>query len=114
QTKGNADTSNLNQPSDLFVYKNELFVADGYGNRRVIVFDADTGAYKRMFGAFGNTPEGDRLPPPGGTAGRGGRGGAAAPIDASILQNPQFQLPHSAAVSNDGFVYVADRSARRV
>ena len=31
-------------------------MADGYGNRRVIVFDADTGAFKRMWGAFGNMP----------------------------------------------------------
>ena len=30
---------------------NEVYVADGYGNRRVIVFDADTGAYKRHWGA---------------------------------------------------------------
>jgi len=35
---------------------NELFVADGYGNHRVIVFDADTGAFKRMWGAFSNKP----------------------------------------------------------
>jgi hypothetical protein len=44
QSKGNQDTSNLNRPADAFVYAktNELFVADGYGNRRVIVFDADT------------------------------------------------------------------------
>lgn len=116
QTKGNADTANLNQPADLFVYKDELFVADGYGNRRVIVFNADTGAFKRLFGAFGNTPEGDRLPPPpgAGAAGRGGRGRGAAAIDASVVQNPQFELVHSAAVSNDGLVYVADRSSRRV
>ena len=44
--------------ADVFVYPptNELFVSDGYGNKRVIVFDADTGAYKRMWGAFGNEP----------------------------------------------------------
>ena len=38
---------------------NELYVADGYGNHRVIVFDADTGAFKRMWGAFGNKPVDD-------------------------------------------------------
>lgn len=40
QSKGNADTQNLNRPADTFLYAktNELFVADGYGNRRVIVF----------------------------------------------------------------------------
>ena len=43
---------------------NELFVADGYGNRRIIVFDADTGKFKRMWGAFGNVPTDDaaRIP----------------------------------------------------
>ena len=48
----------VNKPADVFVYAktNEVFVADGYGNRRVIVFDADTGAFKRMWGAFGNAP----------------------------------------------------------
>ena len=35
---------------------NELFVADGYGNHRVIVFDAGSGAYKRHWGANGRPP----------------------------------------------------------
>ncbi len=50
RSRGNADTENLNQPADTFVHAatNELFVADGYGNRRIIVFDADTGRFKRM------------------------------------------------------------------
>ena len=53
------------QAADTFVHAptNELFVADGYGNRRVVVFDADTGAFKRMWGAFGNEPL-DKVPPP--------------------------------------------------
>ena len=48
-SKGNADTKNVHQSADVFVWPktNEAFVADGYGNRRVIVFDADTGAFKR-------------------------------------------------------------------
>ena len=36
---------------------NEVYVADGYGNHRVIVFDADTGKYKRHWGAYGNKPD---------------------------------------------------------
>src|SRR5262249_25634336 len=36
---------------------NEVFVADGYNNRRVIVFDADTGVFKRQWGAYGEKPE---------------------------------------------------------
>ena len=64
-SKGNKDTQNVKQAADIFVYAktNELFVADGYGNSRIIVFDADTGAFKRMWGAFGNKPL-DNVPPP--------------------------------------------------
>src|SRR5207302_4169687 len=54
QGKGNADTQNLGQAADVSVdpATNEVWIADGYKNRRVIVFDADTGAYKRHFGAY--------------------------------------------------------------
>jgi hypothetical protein len=103
QSKGNADTENLNQPADTFVYAktNELFVADGYGNRRVIVFDADTGKFKRMWGAFGNIPS-DAPPNP------------ALP-DADDKGAAQFVQPvHAARVSDDGLVYVSDRGGKRV
>src|SRR5262245_49711129 len=55
---GNKDTKSVHQSADVYVWPktNEAFVADGYGNRRVIVFDADTGAFKRMWGAFSNEP----------------------------------------------------------
>jgi DNA-binding beta-propeller fold protein YncE len=102
-SKGNADTRNLNQPADTFVHAatNELFVADGYGNRRIIVFDATTGAFKRMWGAFGNAPS-DAAPNP-------------APADADPNGAPQFVQPvHAARVSKDGFVYVSDRGGKRV
>src|SRR5581483_6574189 len=58
QSDGNSDTKNVYSATDLSVYPktNEVFVADGYINHRVIVFDAKTGAYKRMWGAFGNVP----------------------------------------------------------
>ena len=66
KSNGNADTNNLQQPADEFVYPktNELFVADGYGNHRVAVFDADTGKFKRMWGAFGNQPADSFMCPP--------------------------------------------------
>src|SRR5215210_4210022 len=69
QSKGNGDRTNVNRSADVFVYPktNEAFVADGYGDRRVIVFDAETGAFKRMWGAFGKAP--DEEPPS--TAGGG-------------------------------------------
>ena len=49
---GSKDPTSVNKPGDLFVYAktNEVFVADGYGNRRLIVYDATTLAYKRMWG----------------------------------------------------------------
>ena len=61
QSKGNADTQNLHRPADAWVHAptNEVFVADGYGNHRVIVLDATTGAFKRMWGAFGERPMDD-------------------------------------------------------
>ena len=80
QNHGNADTKNLNRPADAFYYSktNEVFVADGYGNQRVVVFDADTGAFKRMWGAFGNVAEDVPPAPARGTA-RGAADGRRGP-----------------------------------
>src|SRR6185503_16751157 len=113
-SKGNNDTVNVRQAADTFVYSktNELFVADGYGNRRVIVFDADTGAFKRMWGAFGNKPA-DQVPEP-----------PKVPEDRRIPAKEltdqdrgpeQFINPvHATRVSKDGLVYVSDRGGKRV
>jgi len=97
---GSADTRNLGQPANLTVdpVSNEVYIADGYRNRRVIVLDADTFAFKRMWGAYGNTPDDTPL-------------GAFNP-DAPPAR--QFRLPHNIAISRDGFVYVADRTNNRI
>ena len=65
KSKGSNDTDNLRLPAKTLVdpKTNELYVADGYGNRRVIVFDADTGKYKRHWGAYGHKPDDTQLPP---------------------------------------------------
>ena len=62
QSTGNTDTVNVHQPADVFVHAetNELYVADGYGNQRVAVFDAESGKFKRMWSAFGNPAAGRR------------------------------------------------------
>ncbi|MDA1184628.1 MAG: hypothetical protein O2930_08290 [Acidobacteria bacterium] len=102
---GNNDTQNLHEPADVFVHPptNELFVADGYGNHRVAVFDADTGEFKRMWGAFGNTPvDKDDCP------------NIALDSVPDGPGPPQLSVVHAIRVSNDGVVYVADRENRRV
>ncbi len=52
-------TDRLGSPADIAVdvAAKEVYVADGYTNRRVIVFDSETGAYKRHWGAYGKQPE---------------------------------------------------------
>jgi DNA-binding beta-propeller fold protein YncE len=117
---GNKDTKSVHQSADVFVYPktNEAFVADGYGNRRVIVFDADTGAFKRMWGAFSNAPIDVPAAARGGARGTGAAGGgrgAAPALDTEGQGSPQFGGPvHAVKVSNDDLVYVADRPNRRV
>ena len=110
--KTNRDTENLWRPSDVFVYPptNELYVSDGYGNKRIIVFDADTGEYKRMWGAFGNVPSDD--PPAAGEAGADRT--LATEFDPADPGPPQFNTVHGVKVSNDGLVYAADRGGKRV
>ena len=101
---GNTDTQNLGRPADIAVdpTTDEVYVADGYGNRRVIVFDAGTGAYKRHWGAYGNVPDdvvpdtADPLGPPPERFGDAGNG------------------VHCVAISNDGLVYVCDRQNSRL
>jgi DNA-binding beta-propeller fold protein YncE len=106
QSSGNTDMTNVHQPADAFVHAatNELYVADGYGNQRVVVFDAATGKFKRMWGAFGNMPPAAMAPnPPTPQPNQGGPDGP-----------PQFGLVHAVKVSNDGIVYVADRTNNRI
>ena len=101
QSSGSNDTENLGRPADMFVdvEAGEIYVADGYGNRRVVVFDTATGAYKRHWGAYGNTPHDDPLPP----------------YDPAATPSQQFGNPvHCVQVSRDGLVYVCDRVNDRV
>jgi NHL repeat len=58
KSTGDADTNNVKQAADMFSLRaaNEIFVADGYGNHRVVVFDATSGKFKRTWSANGGTP----------------------------------------------------------
>ena len=97
---GSHDLKNFRLPAKTVVdpTSNELYVADGYGNRRVIVLDADTGEYKRHWGAYGNEPDDTQLP-------------AYKPGD----KPDQFRTPvHAVTLSDDGMVYVCDRTNDRI
>jgi DNA-binding beta-propeller fold protein YncE len=101
QSKGSNDVANLKGPAKIWfdVPTKEVYIADGYGNRRVIVFDYQTGKYKRHWGAYGKRPvDGDM-----------------GPYVAGSKNEPQFRTPvHSVAVSNDRLVYVCDRVNDRI
>ena len=97
---GSNDVENFWQPTKIFAdpSANEVYVSDGYGNRRVIVFDADTGAYRRHWGAYGQRPDDAKMPP----------------YNPSAPPSKQFSTVHCVIVSNDGFVYVCDRVNDRI
>lgn len=98
---GSNDPETLGGPADMYVDPdgNLLYVADGYRNRRVVVFDADTGEYVRHWGAYGERPDDDHE--------LGPRGADDPPAE-------QFSTVHGIIVSNDGLVYVADRRNNRI
>jgi hypothetical protein len=98
---GSNNTENFGRVAKIFVdpKDNEAYIADGYGNKRVAVIDADTGKFKRYWGAYGNKPDDTNFGPYN--------------PDAPPLQ--QFRSPvHCAELSNDGFVYVCDRPNDRI
>jgi DNA-binding beta-propeller fold protein YncE len=101
QSKGSNDVANLRLPAKIFVdpKSNEAYIADGYGNHRVIVFDAETGAYKRHWGAYGHKPDDADL-------------GRYNPNDPPAQQ---FRNPvHCAELSHDDLLYVCDRVNDRI
>ena len=100
QGQGSNDTANFGKPAELHVDPdaNEVYIADGYGNRRVAVFDANTGEYRRHWGAYGNVPTDDPY---------------TYDPDAPLSQ--QFGRPvHCATLAADGRIYVCDRVNNRI
>ena len=101
QSKGSNDTANLGSPADIRVdtAAREVYVADGYRNRRIVVFDSQTGAYKRHWGAYGKPPSDVKTPP----------------YDPGAAPSQQFGNPvHCVRFTNEGLVYVCDRTNDRV
>jgi DNA-binding beta-propeller fold protein YncE len=107
-SKGDADTANLHAAADVYVddAASEVYVADGYGNRRVIVFDTRTGAFKRMWSAFGAPPPVEPAPAPR---------VIGTPFTPETGDGPPgFNGVHGVEVSRDGLVYVSDRNNQRI
>ena len=91
---------------------NRLYVADGYGNRRILIVDAATGQYVGHFGAYGQNPVVDD--PSSGVADTD-VGPWIADYQAGNLKPLFFRSPmHCATVSRDGFLYACDRGNNRV
>ena len=118
---GSNDTQNLGAAANMTIDRaaNELYVADGYVNHRVIVFDATTGAYKRHWGAYGNRPDdsyftnaGEKLPSP--FSGAVQHENRPSQFDPDGAPPPQFRIVHVVRIANDGLVYVCDRTNNRI
>ncbi len=121
QNGGSNDTGNLGGAAHMIVDHpaNEIYVADGYVNHRVIVFDATTGDYKRHWGAYGNKPDdsyfeeaGEHLPSP--FSGAVQHETAPSQYDPDGPPAPQFRIVHAVRISHDGLVYVCDRTNDRI
>ena len=98
---GSNDPANFSRVAKIFVdpKENEAYISDGYGNKRVVVLDADTGEFKRYWGAYGNRPDDTDL----------GR------YDPDAEPAPQFRNPvHCAELSLDRLLYVCDRVNDRI
>jgi DNA-binding beta-propeller fold protein YncE len=111
QRGGSNDQTTLGGPAAVEVDAdaNEVYIADGYKNKRVVVFDATTGAYKRHWGGYGEPPvDGPLLPPTEQNLSK-------EPFDPAAPPSRQFRGPvHGVAISRDGLVYVTDRMGNRV
>ena len=100
KSNGSDDTENFASPTKATYYgkTNEVFVSDGYINRRIAVFDADSGKYRRHWGGYGKKPD-DSAP-------------RTRSFDGASPE--QFNLMHDVQISNDDLVYAADRSNNRL
>jgi len=100
KVENNDSQTGLNRPTGMSIdpATDEVYVADGFGNRRIVVFDIKTGQYKRHWGAYGEKPNDTVL----------------APYNPNEPPAKQFRVVSCAAVSKDGLVYACDRQNNRI
>jgi hypothetical protein len=98
--EGSFSKTTLNRPAGFGFdpVVNEVYVADGLGNRRVVVFDSETGAYKRHWGAYGQPTSEAPLPT----------------YDPTKPPDKQFNSVSCVKIAKDGLVYLCDRRNDRV
>jgi sugar lactone lactonase YvrE len=99
---GSNDTTLLGGPAGIWVdpKTNEVYIADGYRNRRVVVFDGATGKYLRHWGAYGEKPDDSEKFDP------------KTMVSGALPK--QFSTVHGLTGSKDGKIYVADRRGNRI
>jgi DNA-binding beta-propeller fold protein YncE len=102
-------TPTLYLPADMVVDEaaRRLYVADGYGNRRILIVDADTGKYVGHFGAYGSNPVDDAG---AAAAGRWSTDYAKGNPKPGFFRNPI----HCVKIASDGKIYVCDRGNDRI
>lgn len=118
--RNNADTTMLGEPTGIEVddTMHEVYVSDGYLNSRIVVYDSNTGKFKRGWGAYG-IPLSEVANPPEPI------GAAASTLGNYVREGPdyvpgeapekQFRTPvHCVHLSADGYVYVCDRRNDRI
>ncbi len=100
----NASTTLLNEPANMYVDPNRdpvtgqrgsIYIADGYGNHRVVVFSA-TGTYLRQWGGVAGVVNDPVTDSPG------------------LFASGDGGHPHCITIGNDGLVYVCDRADDRI
>lgn len=87
-----ASRTHLNRPTTAYhdTAAREVFISDGYGNHRIVSFNSDSGAFIRMWGAYGEDP--------------------VTQATDRAFGNPV----HRVALGPDSLIYVADRMKNRV
>jgi hypothetical protein len=91
-TGDDTSTRYLDRPTACYhdLENREVFISDGYGNRRIIAFNSDTGEFTRMWGAFGRRPW-------------------------ELTEEDGYGSPvHKVTRGPNGLLYVADRKKSRV
>jgi hypothetical protein len=94
----------LNEPANMYIDPNpdpvtgqrgSIYIADGYGNHRVVVFSAD-GTWLRQWGGVAGTVNNPVTDSPG------------------LFASGDGGHPHCITIGNDGLVYVCDRADDRI